>query len=353
MVLFAPAQTLLTDIWWALNKIMRDLLPKILATITQSPRYHPEIQWSNLWSQNLFRAWEFVFGRKLGIRAEGAMQNGVFYAFSWEARVAHTEFLIRKGLKVLLKSRPRLVWIPIPKLQPAFAGAGHPGQQFYRLAVAFDTGTWVHGNGSNPAVFSYTATGSHIAMLIMTGSGTTTSAVSFNAAAMSNTDNWSSASYDQTSMWSLLNAAAGAHNVSVTNATNPSLPVMVVSYSGVDNTLGINAHSASGTTGTNRNSAPTTSFTTTQAGCWAVGIIEDPDSFSGGTNAITTMRVQPAFGGDTMYAGDSNGGVGAAGSYTVGFSTGFTFIPGIWGVALLQVQASPITPSFFIAMLFS
>lgn len=331
---------------------MQNPFPKIMATVTQAPRYTPEINWvKGSWSSNAFRLWELVFGRKLGIRPEGALQSGVFYAFSVEARLVHGEYLLRQGIKKFLSTRPRLVWVPVATLQPAIVGMPHKGLQHYRLAVAFDTGVWTHGNGVNPAVFSYTATGSNIAMLLMTGNGTTTSAVSFNAAAMSNGANWSASTYDQTSMWTLLNATSGAHNVSVTNATNPALPVIIVTYSGVDNTAGINVQSASGTTGSGRSSNPTTAFTTTQAGCWGIGLIEDPDTFSGGTNSITTMRVQPAFGGDTMYAGDSNGGLGAAGSYTVGFTTGNTFIPGIWGVALLQVQATPVTPSFFIAMM--
>ena len=327
---------------------MRNFLSNIVATFT-GPRYFPELQWSNLYTQNVFRAWEYLVGRKLGIRAESALANGVFYAFSWEASFAHTEYLLRQGVKKLLESRPRLVWIPVPTLQPAFIGASNPVEQIYRLAIAYDNGSWQQITaGSNPYTFTYTASGSNIAMLFLTSSGTTASTTTYNSVAMTSKNSWSSASYDQTQGYTLLNASSGANTFATTNSVAQPYG-LVTTYSGVDNTLGINVTSINGTTGSGRNSNPTTSFTTTAGGCWGVGIVFDPDSFSGVTNSLTTTRVVPSFGGASFYSGDSNGSLGAAGSYTVGFSTGNTFIPGVWGVALLQVQASAVNSGFFFA----
>jgi len=90
---------------------MRNFLTRMMATITRHPRYHPEeheldhkTHWSSkVWVSNLFRAYEYLFGRGYGVRPEASTQvikkDGKLYVtrhfFTLEALLAHVEVTIR------------------------------------------------------------------------------------------------------------------------------------------------------------------------------------------------------------------------------------------------------------------
>lgn len=117
---------------------MKNPLPQILATITGHPRYLPDIKWSSkLWTHNIFRVYELVFGRRYGIRAEmtAGWVNGewVQQAYTFESSCALVETAIRNFIRF---PKFKLVKVYIPQL--SFVGLPQQRQQPYLLAIAYD-----------------------------------------------------------------------------------------------------------------------------------------------------------------------------------------------------------------------
>src|SRR5690349_16076088 len=68
----------------------RYILPAILAILTNHPRYLPKIEWANdSCVHNIFRLYELIFWRRVGIRAElsSYLKDGrtSYYCHSWES----------------------------------------------------------------------------------------------------------------------------------------------------------------------------------------------------------------------------------------------------------------------------
>src|SRR5690348_10828071 len=94
---------------------MRHYLMLLVQKLTGHTRYHPEnyeldrkTHWSkDIWVSNVFRAYEWLFGRGYGIRPELSSStefvNGKkvvnYELYSFEAVVCHIEVLIRNFLK--------------------------------------------------------------------------------------------------------------------------------------------------------------------------------------------------------------------------------------------------------------
>ena len=53
---------------------MRQLLPRLLATVTRQPRYLPTIEWqTKMLVSNVFRAWEWVFWKRGVFNPDGSV----------------------------------------------------------------------------------------------------------------------------------------------------------------------------------------------------------------------------------------------------------------------------------------
>jgi hypothetical protein len=93
---------------------MDRILPNILATFT-GKRYKPTIEFvSGNWTHNLFRLYELIFWRRVGIRCEVTADSDGNYTFhTIEARVAHFEGFVRKmlaGIHPFPAKYPEMAW---------------------------------------------------------------------------------------------------------------------------------------------------------------------------------------------------------------------------------------------------
>lgn len=134
----------------------RVFLSRLLATFT-GPRYFPEIKWAErCWTHNVFRAWEWLVGRKYGVRCEvsASEENGVtileFHTF--EAVVAHVESAVRGLMPKLIPDN-----VYFPRLATPQGMTFSPG---VFMAVAYDSGGNNATNGLTTTInFTITGTG--------------------------------------------------------------------------------------------------------------------------------------------------------------------------------------------------
>lgn len=156
-------------------------------------RYRPKIQWSNKsWTHNVFRFFELIFGRKVGVRAEISswIENGrvYYFAHTFEGSCALLEtqireFFAKKSLKIHKVYIPQLAPVGLNKFNLPFI-----------FAIAFDAksdaGTPVANGGSSwTASWSHTCTGSNLSLVVGTLYSTTSAAVNvatYNSVTMTN-----------------------------------------------------------------------------------------------------------------------------------------------------------------------
>lgn len=256
---------------------MRKFLSNLLATITGTPRYFPEIIWAdNLWTHNIFRFYEMIFGRRDGVWLQLSSYfdgvNVIRTAHTFEGACALFETWVRNLSKVKLK----IIWVPqLVLVQDPFGQALKVPS--FLFAIALDnSGSGVQtGFNSGPSTISYseTCTGSNllftswIAIWQDTGGVGTVSSISYNSVGLSNTI----ASFKEVNMagemWHLVAPATGAHTFSVTvTGAVDGIRVATASFTGVvqSSTVGV-TNTAIGTTGN-----PAVSITTGTANSVAV-----------------------------------------------------------------------------------
>lgn len=227
---------------------MRLSLATIMATITQHPRYLPKIEWSSeSWTHNAFRAWELVFGRRVGVRAE--MSSTTFYKdgkwhrlYSFhtvEAAIAHFESVIRNGFEKLIPDR-----IYFPQLASS-GGVPVPSHFGILMAVAYNAVSST-ASASTTLTTTHTCTGSD-RYLTAGGSGRETiSAASYNSVSMSSLGTPAFNSPVRAALYGLLNPASGGNTLSMTfGGTNNVLGG--ISFSGAGAVSGYTSNTGSGT----------------------------------------------------------------------------------------------------------
>ncbi len=291
---------------------LRYILAKILAVITRQDRYFPDVEWSDKsYVHNFFRFFEFIWGRRVGIRLEMSsycyMENGVVY----ESHCAHTFEASCALFETWVRSRmPKPFRIYIPKFVTP-QGIQIPASPFL-FAIAYDT------SGSNtfsasPRTWSHTCTGSNLKLFITPNStaGATPSAVTYNSIAYTaqvQTLQTVANAYDM-SMFYKDSPSTGANTVSVTCASN----VGGGSFSYTGCATGIDSSNKGLDAGTTLITGTTTVVV---ANCWLI-----MTGTSGGANPTggtgTTLRLQWQGGTGT---GDSNGTV-ATGARSLVFNT--------------------------------
>lgn len=272
-----------------MNKI-RYILPTILATITGKPRYSPRLEWSsNLWVPNVFRAHEYLFGRKFGIRAETVsgkylnedtnkwfeFQTGI----SFEGKCAVLEFHTRKLLSNLVSFNfklPYLIKIPNEFLQTS-NGLSLPLSPFsfpYRFAIAYDAlGESTTGFGASPITWTHVTSGSDRVLFIasampdsgawsMTATYNSVSVPKINHVSVSNsTTDW------YITLFGVVAPTSGSNTCSVTSSN--TLGGCSTSYTGVKQTGLPDSQAANNSGGSNVTSLDSTT-NVVDTGCWLV-----------------------------------------------------------------------------------
>ena len=304
---------------------MDRILPYILATLTQRPRYKPsKLEWNpNFWTQNIFRMYEFFFWK--GMNKDGSSQRcewtrGNHYdvelkkwvvvtrIHTFEAAVAHFETYVRNFLKSF-KLVP--VKIYLPQLATA-NGVRMPSP--YLFAIAFDnTGGKREAGGGSPNTFSLTITGTDLHLWVNTASEVndvstcTYNLVAVGAVAGAQVDGINDV-VSGPQMRVLINPSTGANNL-VTTCLTDGLAVAAASYTGCNQSTATDG--TPGTTSQNSGTTLTVTMTVTTTGSWVVaGMNNDQNDFTAGSG--TTMRqVNPNYG-----LADSNGAV-ATGSQSL------------------------------------
>lgn len=341
--------------------IWENVLPYFVYKLTGKPRYRPDIKWDKrVWVANIFRLSELIFGREYGIRAEASSSvrevNGklvVKYEFyTVEALLAHIEVTIR-GYFSLVKS---YLFNPQPHLdyRPVYATFGilglffsfHTSTKFlplFGLAIALDTSAISTVQTASPVTWSHTVTGSNPFLAVGFTPNTsvsvpTATAATYNSVNMTKAqaNSFDAGSFHkvESSVWFLGNPSTGSNTISVT-VTLGSTPTVVGASTSYTGAQAINtADAVGGTTGTATGSQSFT-VTTVADNCWifCVGILIA--STSPTITANQTSRQTLPLGSSpssVMNTEDTNAAQTPAGSKTVGYTIGGTFIRG-WSMS--------------------
>jgi hypothetical protein len=322
---------------------MKRVLPTILATLTGHSRQQVvrgrDFEWSSkLLVHNLFRIYELIFWRRVGIRAgtSVAVNNKgetIVHFHSWEDVFAQAEVFIRSLLKFRITLPVRIFTMQMASATPA--PFGNP----YLFAIAYDT----TGGGGTPnfAGKSTTFTYTHVC----TGSNLTLA----SGAEKNNTasDNISGFTYNSVSGTIAKNFAASTYDLAIGYLVNPSTGSNSVVWGTLTNLSDWTAASVSltGTTATpsspGSNTATASSgtasvaVTTTAANSWVVGYCWQVGAAAftiTGTNQTSRNTVEDF---DSSFISNiSTQTTTTAGSYT----SSWTFTSTLWVALGLEIQ---------------
>lgn len=320
-----------------------------VAYITRHSRYHPEmveldgkLNWSkDLWVSNVFRAFEWLFGRAYGIRAEAAtsvrIEDGKLYVekrfFTFEAVVCHVEVLVRSYIKTVFNwfysENPFVIPRPVFLTLQIFGIVWSIKTTTYYLpffigAIAFDAVASDTALAATSLTFAHTCTGSNLVLgaparvydLLDTGDDNITG-ITYNSVALTRV-NTEVATNIRTYMYILTAPATGANNLVLSASEASNIYGIAQSYTGCSQTGQPNAeNSDASTSATNL----TVSVTTTADNCW---LVSGTSNNQGGTNpqpgTNTTARYQAL----THAGGDSNAPMTPAGSHSQNWTTNET-----------------------------
>ncbi len=310
-------------------------------------RYRPKIQWkSSTYSHTFFRLYEFLVGRKAGVRAESSVfsykdENGVwqytYKLYSFEAKVVYTEIFVRKYIKDMYFQTVRTLkywnW-KLNRIIPQIQGTFKPQfafQGFYTIpktethnkawvfAIAFDT-----AGQFSPISTAYTITGSNTILLANTEHAGTTdneSTPTYGGVSVTNINKGSNVSVFQYAWYKL--AAAGTANF-IPDTSNAAV-MCIASYSGVKQT----APDANTKTNTTASTSISVSHTPIADNCWIVCFTaaNSGSTLTGGSNA--TKRA----GNEQAGVLDTNAAITPAAATTQSFTLGAS-------VVSIQIQVS-------------
>jgi hypothetical protein len=299
---------------------------------------------------------ELFFGREYGIRRESKTEvwedeHGVHIVrnfYTPEAFIAHVETVIRSYFSV--KFVKALLWndkLPL-EYRPVFASFVILGITYAFEAnsivslplvvgeIALDAFTDITTTTGTSLTFSHTTSGSDRDLVVLPiVAGSSTSSVTYNAAAASHVDTlvMTDESSRQYSFWNKAAPSSGANNVVINVAASVFIRGTCASYTGVDQTTPNN-----GTAGKIENTATSpvnVDITSTVADTWGIGGFRSDAGTQGngtGAGALTLRAVANSLG----YA-DTNGSLGTAGTeginFTISSSNG-------WLIAMLIAPAA-------------
>lgn len=304
------------------------ILAKILAVLTGHSRQKLEIKWSDKsWTHNIFRVYEMVFWRRMGIRKEvSSWTDGKVVKvelFTFEATCAYLETLIRNFFDI------KWLDVRVSNLQLA-TPFGSPQIPWISFAIALDTANSGASTSTSPLTWSHTTTGSNPLIFIGPG-GVGTGAVSISAvtynsvsAIKANSQNASNSTHFAiAATWLLGSCATGANTVSISfSGTAANMAAGATSFSGVQSNSVADA--SGGTTGTTTG-AQSLTITTVAANCWVVACGVGGGLSPTFTTATQTERWNIASGLIGQTAGQDTNGAQAAGSaVSLGWTNGGT-----------------------------
>lgn len=310
-----------------------------MATITRHPRHRIDVEWAEgSWTHNVFRAYEMVFGRRQGIKAEMSMylRDGetLYFCHSWESVFALSEQFIREALTFRVRV-PIKIWIPMLTTPHGISMPASP----YLFAIAVDnTGLPVLAVSSSPATGAYTSTGSNL--ILMSGvlggvSGTdTTTAVSYNSAALTKINGLQTPSDRFAGYWYLIGPSTGSHTYSIT-FTGSFATGVVATYSGAAQSGQPDASTTATATST-----PTFSnaLTPTANNCWVTAYVNNSNQPTV-AGASTTIRKSDT---SSSALADTNIAVSPVASTTLNFTNSG---PSSASWAIVMASIAPFTAS--------
>ncbi len=302
---------------------MRFFLATLLATTTGQPRYFPDIEWSDSsWTHNVFRAYEYVFGRRYGIKPEMStyVDEKVYYAcHSWESVCALTETYIRNIL-FSRKFIPFRIYVPIIKTTQGIPFFASP----YLFAIALDSAdaNMSSQGQANSMNITHTCTGSNLIVFVSTEVNSNTNVVTgitYNSVAMSLVDaGLQSIDSGTIVLYLQTNPSTGIQTAAISASASTIFRAYSISYSGANAAGQPDSHNnQSGVTvGANPVSVSTT---VVASNCW---LLMASSNDTGEPTADSGIR-RGTSSGSGFGTFDSNGTVGT-GSQSLSFNIAST-----------------------------
>lgn len=305
------------------------MFASFITKITKKPRYRPTIQWSSKsLVYNMFRVFEAIFGREVGIRPESSTQifhrNGkeifVRKFFTTESFLVFIEGCIKEFLNKP-KFKYKFQIIPINTLATSIGQLALPS--IFSFAIAYDAKSSTGSSGSGTSYsFNHTVTGSNPALFFF---GITTvgvgdvSAVTYPKASTPTglthvgSDSGNETAVGNGCLYYLANPDTGTNSVTATKNSSAALYPSAVSYSGCNSTTHCDAYLVSKSSGSVASIAPNLTIVTANSWTGLFSCISASEPTAGSN---TTKRDYNGSSGNGIY--DSNGV--ASGSFTMNLS---------------------------------
>lgn len=337
---------------------MEKILPYILATLTQHDRQKVvagvDFEWSkDSWTHNFFRAFELVFWRRSGIRAETSA-----VAFK-NADGTTTTIRAYHSLESLLKFfeyKVRSIWnwklVPVKVYLPVLRPAGMPTfSSPYLLAIAFVGAANNNQNGAttlsltgvscgttNGLVFAFA--GDNDLSFVITGISCADGALTF-------IENVSGGTRLHCSSWYKIGTTTATQTFTATSSTATDIQFAVSTYSGARQSAQPDAHNTS-TSGSA--SSFSQSVTTVADNCWVMWALNWGNITGGALTAGANTTLRANDGAQGYALADTNAPQTPAGSKTMSVSkTGND----LWGCCIASFAPAVATANsgFFRAAL--
>lgn len=277
-------------------------------------RYRPEIIWKKKhWVHNIFRAYEMVFGRKYGIRAEASCHTtykdgqvvSTHQFFTVEAFLAHMEQRVRQFFK---QPHFKVVRVPVPEL--AFAGVPYR-KPIYTYAIAFGAYEGkIGGPGTSLASDTITVSGSDVngAVLEWAADGRTISSAAWNTVSLTALSSSPQTNGGPSNVYGYWIPSPTTGTITGTLSGVAEWSVSCAYYTGCD-TAALDAQTVFANAGT---MSLTSALTTVDANSWAIMMGRDNYGTTITESTNCTSRGEEAQG---TFLYDSNGSTGG-GSYS-------------------------------------
>lgn len=284
------------------------ILQKITGKLRTKVTPGVDFEWSdNLWTHNIFRAYEVVFGRRWGNKPESTTDSeGNEYYHSFESVIVYTEYHFRCFLKKV--PRPSIVKVYIPVLATIGLQQERKVNHPYLFAIAFDAPSQSTSSSATTKTWTHVTSGSNTIMFegIYTVGGRTISSNTYNSVAITAINTATSANGQQLYWNYLIAPTTGSNSVSyTTSGSAANTGGLATTYSGAKQS----SQPDSSNTGTS--AGPTDPFTinttVVATGCWIAGYIINNGNAGGGSNTVLRTTDQATYSGGLF---DTNGTVG-------------------------------------------
>lgn len=326
----------------------------LLEKITGKPRYKVtdgvDFEWSKeSLVHNLFRVYELIFGRRVGIKVEMSTipKDGrtYYYCHSIESIFALSETLIRNFIKGLTPDFSKVrIFVPVFQTNSGFPMVQNP----FLFAIAFDAAASGSGGISTTNTWSHTCTGSNLTLTVSSfilAGGQPTATATYNSISMTEGADNTAVGSDRIYIWYLPSPSTGANNVVVTSLSaknaggSISMSGTAASPEGATNTATgtSNAPSISVTTGSNNSMLVDAVFLN--------DTVANQSPTTSGSNQTSRYQQTEPIGGEALIGSTKT--TTTAGSYTSSWSISGSIF---WGSSIMEIKplAAPSQNSNFL-----